>query len=621
MARSLLSVAAVAMALGAAHAWAADEAGPLVIREENVEWGFDGKTVRDSFVPLSVLIENTGAGPFEGTLTLTRSRGLGQQVGAVIERPLFLSGLSSQWVQFVPFVPDDGYQWTVSWGRGRSQRAELPSPRTGDAATVLLYDPENLSQPYVPLKRFREDLFPVSVTAADALRGVVTDHAPFWQGAREQAFLDWLRRGGRVYLLHGPSGEFPRFPSELALLNNPQERFPVGRGVVQRLPFRIQELDESLINRAILHDDRRERTQARREAERQRIAGTPSPATPPGWGNSTIPNSLEAGAYYADAWHQNRSIFFELEAAARYHRNWWVIYGVALLYLASMYPGCYLIGRRHPDVRMFYAAYVGAAVLFGVAFRAVGQVGGANQDRIRSAAVAHEIDNGIFDVTQWSSVASVSGDVYDVRHAGTGRYYSTCQEIEAVQGAITAGSEAGMRVDIPSASTRTLLHRTRLARPSLVLNITRLEAEAGRLIAFSFAMPPQLDGDLLGGLCAYGNRIHLLNIAAGGATLKTRGEDFSFFLTSMGDPFRERPLRIVDDELDRSDEQRYRLLVRPLIGGSFRLGERFDPQNLTVPAGVVRVYLYAEMTDEFLATGDRFRDQTGYVLYVVDLPT
>src|SRR5260221_11797437 len=63
------------------------------------EWGFDGQIVLQRFNLFSVLVDNSSATPFEGTIQLKKSVA-GKQVDARIEEPVYLAPFSRRWVQF-----------------------------------------------------------------------------------------------------------------------------------------------------------------------------------------------------------------------------------------------------------------------------------------------------------------------------------------------------------------------------------------------------------------------------------------------------------------------------------------------------------------------------------------
>lgn len=570
--------------------------GSVVISQ--FEWGFDGKAVQRTFTPLSVLVQNNGPTPASGRLVLTKHIQLNQQIDAEYVQTYYVSGFSSRWVQLTPYVIDDYETWTISWGEERNQTAEIPTPRMGERATVLIHDPETVQIAGGVLRRCDQALFPISVTATDGLRGLVFDRAPDWQGAREQAFLEWLRRGGRVYLLDSPDGGPPQFQGDLAILNRPEDRFRVGAGIVRRIPLQAADIDYDTARAAILKDDRPEVPARVREAAAAQSFG---------------------GMF---GWDPDRQLFIDLQEAARFHRRWWLIYSVVLLYLLALYPGCYLLGRRVPDWRLFYAGFLGVCLVFSTGFATLGQVGGGEFNRVRSVAVARQLEPGLFDVTQWSCLAAVNGDMYAVQHRGSGRLYSTCQEMERVNGQVLL-NEGRFDVDLPPASTRTLLHRARLNGPSPDVAIRDMQIDERGLARISVSVAPALAAR-----AAYawhkGQIYKLQQRPASSEWSNTdRGEAGIMFLNGFADYWATANARwygTYDDEAERELAKVFEGMQRNLIGNAFGLPSQVRPEDVVLPDDMLRVLVYAPAPQEFNVLGDRFPDQQGFVLYVVDLP-
>jgi len=300
--------------------------GSIEIRE--IEWGFDGKATVQTFVPLSVLVENTGPSPAQGALRLSKFVGLNQRVDVEYEQTYFVSGFSSRWVQLTPYVIGEFENWTLRWGTQFRNKIDVPSPRIGDRATVLIAEEDDASAAGSALRRCDPALFPASITGTDSLRGVVLHAVPDWQGARVQAFLEWLQRGGQVYLLHGADGEFPKFSGELAVLNDAREETRIGSGRVTRIPLSVDDIDAETARKLILKEPPRDSQFEEFEARRQSVAGN-------------FPISTEFDDY----------ILRDLMYLTRFHRNWWIVYLAAILYVLAVFPGSYLLGRRIADWR------------------------------------------------------------------------------------------------------------------------------------------------------------------------------------------------------------------------------------------------------------------------------
>src|SRR5262249_569189 len=160
------------------------------------------------------------------------SVGLGR-VGAPIVEHCYLAPGSRRLVQLPVFMTDDGSGFALTWAGARLATVAVPSAKQGRRAAVLLEAEPELGQPIEGLRAFPAAWFPASVGACGALADVVLDHAPEWDAARREAFLGWLRGGGRLHLLR-PGGAHPAFTGELAVLNAGDETSWLGQGRVFR---------------------------------------------------------------------------------------------------------------------------------------------------------------------------------------------------------------------------------------------------------------------------------------------------------------------------------------------------------------------------------------------------
>lgn len=575
---------------------------------ERVQWGFDGKAPARTFVPLSVLVQNHSPGEFEGTLRLTKSLQLSEQIDAVLERDVYLGPLSSRWVQLVPYVFDEWEQWQLTWVDLEAEPFKLPTPNAGDLATVLVYDPDELQTAGGVLHRFPTDLFPTSVTALDGLRGVVLDRPPRWQGARRQAFLDWLQLGGRVYLLQDDQGQYPNFGEGLSVLNRSQDGFQVGSGHVRRLPRTVASLDPKFIHDEILHDEQgRYGTAEWRQFRNSR----------------TFQGSMPM--INRNGWDRDTNLLRELQELSRFRRNWLAIYGLVAAYVLALFPGCYWLGRRVKAYEWFYVGFLVVTGLFSFGFASLGRLGAADLARIRSVVVAHQIGEGLYDVTGWASAAAKVGGDYTIQHAGNGRLYTAASEIESVRGRIVAGPAGRMEADIPPASTRTFIHRARQEGPPLGIRIERIAIDAGDLAQLAISVGPEFPDDPLSVYVWHAVRAYRMEAVGtewrlipasrkSGVTFLTdlREIAWTFGLRTSISGTRPGEKAITDD---------FESLERRLIGNSFGLNNEVDPLKIALGPDTIRVFVYAPMPAEFQATGDEFPDQYGCVLYVVDLPT
>src|SRR5207248_2104431 len=120
------------------------------------------------------------------------------------------------------------------------------------------------------------------------------------------------------------------------------------------------------------------------------------------------------------------------------NHSWPVIFFLGLLYLGSVFPGCYLVGQKYGgDFRVTFGCLLGTVFLFSLVFLFVGRRGYNEVTIVHSVAVARQQPGGsTLDVSQWSNAFVVEGGDYHLEHAGTSRVYSSCQDQERVNGEI-----------------------------------------------------------------------------------------------------------------------------------------------------------------------------------------
>src|SRR3989304_4788149 len=143
------------------------------VEVEQVLWGFDGQATPNCFNIISILISNPTPEPFDGVFALREENGGGGRIGAVQRADVYVAHFPSRWVQFYPYVKHERHEWRLKWGRRRGEEFEIPEPRLGEQAPVLLVEPGGVQGRGDSLKHFSEDLFPPMVSATDWLTSVV----------------------------------------------------------------------------------------------------------------------------------------------------------------------------------------------------------------------------------------------------------------------------------------------------------------------------------------------------------------------------------------------------------------------------------------------------------------
>ena len=204
---------------------------------ESYRWGFDGTVKTQDLNLLTVEVKNAGGEPYDGEVRV-RPGSMGLGGSSSIRKRCFLLPGQRRTLQFVLYVAESFNSVTVTIRRG--ERKVIDDMDEGAGSIILLESSDPLKVTQAPLPRFPEREFPVRGYATAGLSAVILDHVPEFTRAQRQAFLDWLRGGGRVHLYQA-TGQYPRFGDDLSILNDPRESFRLGMGYVHRSPLSIAE--------------------------------------------------------------------------------------------------------------------------------------------------------------------------------------------------------------------------------------------------------------------------------------------------------------------------------------------------------------------------------------------
>ena len=585
----------------------ATSAGAIEIEE--VQWGFDGKVIQNRFNLVSIAISNPTPNAFEGTLVLRRTFRGGERRGARLVENVYLGPYEpKRWVQFYPYILNDHEEWVLTWNRGRNRFKLVPQQQFSreGPARVMLVDSNSLVVRGGNLKQFDELLFPPMVTATDGLHSVVLDHVPRWQEPRRRAFLDWLNRGGRVHVLHDSEGDYPKFPAALSELNSPLEKNRVGAGIVYRHPRSRREIDRKFRDTVIFGKDA--------DGEQQAAATA---------GNQSANKMPNMQNYSLDNWENDSAFFSNLKQFTRPDHNWILIHLMSWVYIGMIFAGALILGRRTGDYKVTYGAILGTIALFSMGFHFVGRRGYGEATAVNAVAITRPIADGQLDVMQWTNTFVTDGDFYLINHAGTGRLYSTCQDLEAVNGSIDNGAGAGFLVDIPPFSSRSFGHRSKLKTKPFRIRVKDWQA---------------------------GERLDMLTLSVGAAFPKSPKEMYVLYRDSLyrlgrkGDQLSVQgrvaslPGFLREDNLnqyryqgpfsqyeEKTPEARYSEMFQPLLARDLGIQHQQALRTFSLPANQVRLYIYTEMPKDFYtryADGNEnelFGKQSGYVLYSIDV--
>ena len=564
---------AIATLFFATRAWA------LEVRQ--TLWGFDGRIVPGRFNPVSLLIANPGAQPFDGELLLDESRGLNVR-DAEFAQPIYLAPHTERWVQSVVFVRE-GSEYRVRWGRGPKDTADLPRPAPAPPARVLLTDPTNPFSAAGGLRAFPDDLFPTSVAATDALDAVALDHEPRWEPARRAAFLDWLRRGGVVLLLRGVSGAFPEFSEGLAVLNVQGDSARIGAGTVLRHAATRRDASDALFT---------DRGFPPREWKKT---------------NQAVIYDLEA------------TLFQRLASLTRPKIKWWMLNVLTLAYVALIGPLHYRWARKL-DYRAAIALFVATVVLFGALFAVVGRRGYGESQTVHSLTIAHALGGGRCDTMQWISAFAIRGAIYDLTHVSPANYYSAVPQNDPVRGRIYGGREGRFLADIPLYSARPFVHRAVMQGDDTSVEVEQWQTDGSELEQLALKPGPGFPQQVTSIQATYLNRVYAME-RDGGRWVRKPGPWETIEHSLRKEILQPLSYAMFDTGENRSPDEKLRQLLPLLqaraIGGAEAF-QQFLPER-PLPADRLQLWIFARAPEGFRLHGQGFDRENGCVLYVQDV--
>ncbi|HUT37286.1 MAG TPA: hypothetical protein VNE39_27640 [Planctomycetota bacterium] len=577
-------IAAVASVLIAVSARAA------TLGVGTVRWGFDGKVVPGRINVVSVEVVNPSPAPFDGLLRLYKDRGLGDRAGAPLVEPCFLSPGATRWVQFYPYVRNEYDRWFLDSEPGAGERCELGKPKLGPPARVLLHDPEDPlgTGRDIRFPLFADPLFPPTVAATDGLDSVLLDHVPRWEPVKSQAFLDWVRRGGELHLLHDRSGRYPVFGDELAVLNASQERQHVGAGLVLRHAL------------------------SRREVSNEALAAKGCP-----------PRRLITASDYSGMNDLEDPLLRALSSLTRPRHAWGLIYFTAIAYMVVLGPLNFVFGRKRRNYRLTLLFFLLSVAAAAAAMYGLGRRGHGEATAIHSLACARQIDADTYDVTQWVSAFVTRGATYDITHDAPHNLYSCCEDHEAIRGAIANGKDGVFRVDIPLYSHRGFLHRAKLKGHHVKLSVVRWRG-SDRLEELALAPEPGFPDDVREMWAVHGDSQYRLTRQDG--ELRVVPHSASAISQSSPDdilPVWQRNWRHgwnAEDTETPPEEflgRFWRVLMAREMGGTGSFHQEISRRP--PDKDHVRVFLFARAPQGFEIKSDRFGKRLGFVLYCIDL--
>ncbi|MEY2726317.1 MAG: hypothetical protein RLZZ458_2184 [Planctomycetota bacterium] len=528
----LLTVAmAVLCGVAARRCHAQDTSTKAQVRVVDVIWGFDGRVSAGHFQPLSLLLDNLSGEVIEGRVLIRlNAGGSGEQRGAIHEQPIYVGARSRRWVQFYPYIPEVPELWDVylETEAGRLDLQSLDPPRlaadasrarlmgSGSAGKAGSTEPEALPAVFLVPER-NQDRFPTSVkhmpaeifppysTATGGLFAIYLDHVPDWEEPRQQAFLSWLRGGGRLHLLLDSNRRELQFSGILSVLNEPMPEFRLSSGRVKREDVQRHELSEDRV-RAVVQPARSEREPAVEQQQAFQVSGI--------------------GSEWWDLLN-DEDLFARLRQVVEPQHAWPIIALLSLLYVGALYPGIwrYSSQTNHRPLQTIGAVLLLSGV-FSLMFLWLGRRGYGETQSVLTYMVAAAEDEEHWDCLQFSQLFATDGGSFELKSEGQQALLAAGTRLERSEGLIQAGNSAYLRTRLAPYSTESMTVRRRLRLPDWKAGVAIREVAGGSLSRLQLRLGPDFPfADNPVCLAMVGKNIYTLSLnrAAGTAVMTGTG--------------------------------------------------------------------------------------------------
>lgn len=587
-------------------------------------WGFDGRVQPGHFNPLSVLLDNQTEEAVEVVATLQRSANLLNLSGGRYNETVFLAPAARRWVTFYPYVANSAdCDWVMNINDGKRFRneriGEFQQPRSAvktdfeekdPLPQVVILDPVGrfVSRP-TSLKHLPEEVFPPYATATFGLHSVFLDHVPDWEKPRQEAFLAWLKNGGRLHLLRNPRNERPRFTGELSDLNQPLSRFSIGSGIVVRHEIQREEVTEDLVKRNVVLDvlkgplDEIEKEFEDAQQNFNLVQFT-----------DTEPSSIDE-----DLFRRMRELTFP-------DHNWALIFLLALAYIGFIFPGCYLLSKKKElHFLTTYGAIIGLSVVFSLIFLFIGRRGYGESTTLQTMAIARAEDGKHWSVFQWNALFVTSGDEYSAFGKDQQGLYSTGNSLDSEEVDIQRGPDANISMRIPPFTSQTFVSRRRVSTNDFGLKIDSANVTAETLVDLTLTAGAGFPGTAKDRYYAlYRRKVYEMSYNPGSKKLVQLGkwQYLARFCTPRYDysnPWAPTLTVGGNDEQPSEaevffDESLPHLARRSLLDD---LANR--PREFELPTDRIRLFFYTEVPEDFLISVSASTRNSGRVLFVKDL--
>ena len=620
----LVSMLALGCGIVSQRCVAQDPFAKAQVRVVDVIWGFDGRVSAGHFQPLSLLLDNLTGDVLEGKVFIrhptTASR---EQRGAILEQPIYLGARSRRWVQFYPYIPATPELWDVylDTEAGRIDLQSLDPPRlaadvsrarlmgsasgaTGKTAqealpAVFLDPPRNQDRSPTSVRHMPAEIFPPYSTATGGLYAVFLDHVPDWEEPRQQAFLSWLKAGGRLHLLLDSNGQELQFPGLLSVLNEPVPEFRLSSGRVTREDVQRQGLVEERVKAVVLPKTERDVLAEGQQAFQ--VSGN--------------------GSEWQDLLNDD-DLFSRLRQVVEPRHAWSLIGLLSLIYVGALYPGIWKFSSaKHHNPLKTIAAVLALSAVFSLLFLWLGRRGYGETQSVLTYMVAFAEDEQHWDCLQFSQLFATDGGNFELTSEGQQSLLAAGTQLERSDGVIQAGNSASLKTKLAPYSAESIRVQRRLQLADWKAAVVTREITGGTLSRLQLRLGPEFpfeENPVC--LAVVGRTIYelRLNREAGTAEMAGRGTSVDTWLAQQTDigfsvlgwPIQgEEKEPLTDEQLLRSMMLRRGLAKKYLFAG-----------DVSISNDSVLLLVHAKMPDAFRLKWNPELPEDGQVLFMKLLP-
>lgn len=613
--RRLVRAGAFAWFVLAAALTTADAADDSLVTIQDRIWGFDGRVHTGQFNPVSFLIDNRTDESIDAIASLSQSAIIGTTSGR-FQQPVFIGPGAQRWVQLYPYIASDGpADWTLSLGDLEFRGLQQPRSTTvmvSDSsdtkpkpAAIILDAPGTMSLQPVTVKHFPEAIFPPWATATFGLHTIFMDHEPDWEIPRQEAMMSWLRRGGRLHLLKNSRGAWPTFSGQLADLSQPLDSFVVGNGTVTRHDAQRGDLTESMV-RASLGTDEDDKPD---EFPEEQLTVNSS-------------NSMNASMYQrTDLSWLDDNWFEAMRQFTQPSHAWWLIFLLALVYIGSIFPGCWLLARQNRHFLTVYGAIAGLSIVFSLLFLLIGRRGYGEFTTQHTLAISRIEDSTTQNVMEWNSLFVTSGDQYTITGTDEQSLFAVPHLQQQTNAVMVGGNDGRLSVGIPPFSTQTFVCRRQLPMADWQLEVLSFRQPSGGIADLQLKYGPAFEViekaeirlqhrrvlyratcDESAGLIRQTGRIaSLAKFCNDYYQNSYTGYGWGPSGTGTADTFYDEVLPAV--------------ILRSLTDDGI-----YDPREFDLPADRVRLFVYTTLAADHFVETNTNSQKRGRILYVCDIP-